>query len=292
MIDYRGTEKKDLITSLKAAEAFLRGQNMGPAITQELNDWSAKSPYAALEAAKNREELAEAMQSTGSGSIFLRSHGVFQYHAIADTDGIGRQLYKDLCQWGCFSGMMTMDYKPSDGERQLHLVQQYAKRLREQEGRGASILRTAKALSRMTEEKLAETFLKSDLGGRYKIEETLSEALNLAEEGQKLQATGPFDRYGVVTDMPQDREAMRLAIAPVKKALEPFYKTGEVQMLGVGEFADDFSLTGVMFVATKAAAQAVADHLPLREVFNSKAEKIPPTPPAARPKPTPAAPKP
>lgn len=323
MTDYRGVDKQDVISSLKAGEAFLRSLNLGPATEEMLDAWLAKDPYSTLEAAETHEDLANAMAETGSGHVWARAGGVFHTHALADSDGVALKAYQDLSRWGAFAGAITMDYQPTDNEFQRDTILTYAAyalaqngsflSLAAQDSIDASIEKKKAAtvafwkdhagndeiikqeLNRCEEKRqrmheilvnlpqdlaaLSKAYEEMELDARYAVEETLLAASGLG--GKKVALPeGPFERYGIFMDpLPSGFDAMRNdpTLQKINQVLEPFWALGEVRQTGIGQIVESKKEWGMMFVGTKAAAQAVADAMPERQLVNAKGAIIPPS---------------
>lgn len=318
--DYRGVPKSAVIDSLKQAEAFVNGLNLGPATAQEMAAWAAGKPYEAIAAASTRKELAEAMSRTGSEHHFLRLSDIFRHHALADDAGTqARALYGAVKRWGGFSGITTADYRRTNEEQDAHLVKMMAPYTHGAEGRQRfaafekdvrealadtadmpawerqkveSFLDDLRAVRGMIEGQadLADLFYKRDLRGRHQILTVLRAVSGLEQRESVLPQEGPFGRYGIVLDgvgRGVTFDDMMKEAAPFQdrlgKALAPFYETGEVQMTGIGAITRDFNKSGLMFAATRPAAEAVAAAFPDRLVVDHEGR------PVAKPK---AAPRP
>ena len=317
MVDYRGVDKEDVINSLRQAEAFLRQLNLGPATTKNLDSWLAKDPYSKIEAATDRKALAQAMSETGSAWVFLRAGQVFRHHALADTNGIGLKIYQGVASWGGFDGAMTLEYGQVDEEHQVHLAVECAKFVAAQ---GEKLSATAQKNIDTVMDELRENYpddleecavieqqihdmiiktrqgdikgaaheyLQNDLNIRYTIEEALQGASGLAD--QKLAVIWPLARYGIVIDKPSKNfEEMKAATDSLRTQmdtlLKPFYETDEVGMTGIGSITDDWQKSGIIFEATKPAAQAVANKMPQCVVIDHTGKRIMPSAKAVAPK--------
>jgi hypothetical protein len=298
MVDYRGVEKQDIINSLQQAEAFLRRLDMGPATVKVLDDWLAKDPYAKIEAATTREALATAMKQMQSTSVFLRAGDIFVHHALVDTDGVGRKIFEGLGAWGGLSGTITADYRPTDEEQDAHLVIEYTKLIAALEMKGK--------LPEKVLAKYKEDFLQMHGSERHEFKESLYEATGLFEKFRALKPIGPFDLYGIPIEAmsdpinnpmsPDDTKALTISLLPlceqIRTILAPFLKTDEAETYGgdhaiviIGQITEDWKNMGVAFIATKSAAQAVADRLPEYKLINREGIQVVPSPKTAAPKP-------
>lgn len=135
MPGYRGIDKEALILSLQAGEAFLRGLNLGPATERLLDKRFTKGFYADLAAATDDASLTRAMLQIQRDPPFVQNMLVFYYHAILDTDGIGKKVYDGLNAWGAFFGTMTgpmsADALQSIAERKTHITRLHFNRAEE-----------------------------------------------------------------------------------------------------------------------------------------------------------------
>lgn len=309
-IDYRGIGKAEVLSTLQAAEAFLRHLNIGPETAKVLDEWLARDPYGKIAAAQDRVELAQVMSETGSASVLMRLNDVFLFHALVDTDGLARKLYEDLSGWGAFSGMTTMEYRRTDEEKDSHLIVEYAKRLIKMDANqvAASLKETLMGFAERNgaeryhglienmmelivstyegnEAAVRDAFLQGDLHFRHVMKAAFSQASGLAEREDELNIPAVFDRFGIVSEAGAI-DPMKMRDNPVFRemsaALEPFYKTSEVQMTGFGIITfDEPRKVGIVFTATRPAALAVAQRLPQLEVIDSRGEPLSPASPAA-----------
>lgn len=320
MLDYRGIDKQDVLDSLHCGEAFLRSLNLGPATTKELDDWVAGSPYAAIQAATNREELAHAV---GGAWPFMCSFDLLRHHALVDTNGVGLRIFEDIARWGAFDGARGGGETLADTERDAHLVVEYTKILAAQ---GPATL--AKSLNRLTETVtefaqknshtdpqlyadaaqqmldmidkgarndaagVAQDFLSSAGHIRYVIETALCHATGL--DDQAMTVPSPFERYGIPFDcLPADPAQRKATFESLKQQINmivmPLFATGETLGNGYGAFGKDHKLSGLFFEVTRPVVQGIVDQFPQFRVVDSNGVQIMPTSPAP-PAPRPTAP--
>lgn len=313
MTDYRGTPKEEVIESLQNGVDFLRKLDLGPATKADIDTWLAQKPYDTIAAASDRKELATAMRASGSAGAFIRLREIFRHHALVDTNGIGKNTYENMSKWGAFSGGTLTSYTPSDAEQDTHLIQQYANIIATDLERDGSLpaplqekvdevidafkerngedkydgleedLKNILHAARTNDDKAIEaTFLSHDLHGRHVMKSVFNYVSGLAEKDEEYRAPAVFSGYGIAVDgLPNNFGAMQKILDPVideaSKILEPFYETDEVQRTGIGGITRDQSQSGFMFVATKVAAQAVADQMPNAKVIDYEGNVIAPS---------------
>jgi len=94
---------------------------------------------------------------------------------------------------------------------------------------------------------------------------------------------------------PPDIQELTLSLLPLgeqmRTILAPFVKTDEVEsyggehaMVAMGPITDDYKNMGLLFIATKSAAQAVADQMPEYKLINQDGIQVKPSPKPATPK--------
>ena len=314
--DYRGVPQATVIASLKKAETFLLGLNMGPETAKEIGAWATPATYKRLGAAQTRVELARAMTETGAGGGFLRLREVLELHALADRQGRNeRVLFRTLSSWGAFHGMVLAVYTPMNEEMDRHIVRQLSAMT---QGPGAQT-RLAAVLHELAKaevalaatEKAQRSQVKDllDMGGRVSVLlakgddpvaffqngslrerhlfiQILRAASGTEPERATLKVPGPFGRYGValVEGKGHGFDVLQKLAAPIMpvvgKALEPYYETDEVGMTGLGAITSDFNKVGLIIDMTRPAALAVAAALPAPyTLIDSKAQPVKPVAP-------------
>ncbi|TVQ85004.1 MAG: hypothetical protein EA357_01565 [Micavibrio sp.] len=305
MARYHGYDKQHIIQSLKNAEEFMRGLDIGPATTAFLDVWAKKEPYRKLEAAKTDEELVTAVRKTEAGGIFLRSHDIFRAHALRDTDGTARGIYKDLACWGAFSGMVTQELRPSDVEESIYLFKFYKKYIDLHLDSDMIVSESARdrhpLLRDIEKDYAAKTvgqfcaILRDGLPGEEQTELVLSSAFaaisGLEEkEGDKLKIEPSLKAFGIESpyqgnDFQQMQASMQDFMPILHEVLEEFEKLDEAERIMVGSITKDQSKSGVLFIASDRAAQAVMRALPDQTVLDYNGDPMrfaPPRPKISR----------
>ncbi len=309
--DYRGISQATVIASLKKAEAFLTGLNLGPETAKEISAWATQATYDRLAAAKTREELAQAMDETGARSGLLRLQEVLELHALADRRAQGaRPLYRTLSSWGAFHGVVLAVYTPMNEEMDRHIVKTLSAMTKGPQAQtmlAAVMHELAKAEAALPANAAAERSQVKDLLGmggrvaallakgddpvaffhagslreRHLFIQILRAASGTQQEKAELKAPGPFARYGVPLAEGKAHgfgKLQKLAepiMDVVGKALEPYYATDEVGMTAVGGITADFNKVGLVIDMTRPAALAVAASLPAGyELVDSKGKPV------------------
>ena len=122
MTEYHGIGKEYLVASVKSAETFLRLLNLGPATDRMLDERFSYAFYATLNAADSPASLTKAILHIQAESPFVENMLVFYYHAILDTDGMGKEVYDGLNAWGAFSGTLFSYDATRAAERKAHII--------------------------------------------------------------------------------------------------------------------------------------------------------------------------
>jgi hypothetical protein len=314
--DYRGISQTAVIASLKKAEAFVTGLNIGPETAKEIAAWATPATYDRLAASGTRTELARAMAETGAANGLLRLQEVLELHALADRRARGaRPLYRALSSWGAFHGMLTAAYTPMNEEMDRHIVQTLSTMTKGPQAQtmlAAVMHELAKAEAALPATASAERSQVRDLlkmGGRvgtllargddpvaffragslrerHLFIQILHAISGTEQERKELKALGPFARYGVPLAEGKGHSFAKLQemaepiMGPVGKALEPYYETDEVGMTGVGGITADFNKLGLIIDMTRPAALAVMAALPAGyELVDSKGKPVRPAAP-------------
>lgn len=325
MTDYRGVDQTAVCKSLAAAHDFLRQLDLGPATAAKLDGWrNDKDSLNKISTATDSKSMAQAMRETGSSNIFLRHAELLRYHALLDTDGVGNRIYTDLCKWGGLSGSMTTSYGPVDQEQDVYLITEYTKNAQGQQQiaplsygtrlgnflddvkkRNPDIAAELESQVQSLVEKayakddkgLADEVLQSSLRQRNIVKQGLFYISGLSQDVQNLNVPQAFGRYGIAVDSSkfatndQAEEAKYDLAEQAHDVLGDFYDTDEVQMATVGTITNDGKQSGLVFVSTRRAAKALADHFNQQQkVIDQAGHQVLPsaqgkplTPPAPQP---------
>lgn len=233
---YRGVDQNEVAQSIETAVEFLTGLNIGPECNKLAASVTEGNKLENIRNAQTDAKLVTAVNESGAASAFIRLANALYYHAHANTDGKGLDALKGLAKWGAIGGARDMALHPSDMEINDHLNELPA----------------------------IENIYAPIPGVEY-----------------------PFDMYGLTVknaSVLSKEEASQLyqeKLAPkVQEILEPFFAKNEVRMVGVGLVGEwrntKTPKTGVVFEATREAAQAVADAFPEHDVINSRDETVSP----------------
>lgn len=120
MPSYRGISQKEIVESLTDAVDFLDKNPLGPETQKRVDQIRAKLPALAL--AKSDLAFKNAIADSGANWLFLRTTDVWKYHAAANTDNQGRDIFERLNKWGIFDGFMTLESNAVDGEQKAWLA--------------------------------------------------------------------------------------------------------------------------------------------------------------------------
>jgi len=316
---YFGVAQAELIASINDGLALLETYTPGSECQKRIDALRAVDPatgqskLGAIAAAADDVALAAAVRQSGINWVFARMGDVLRFHAAQDTDGTGTDVHRRLVAWNATGGAMTMEYNKVDEECDSWLALQRGRLIPATPETKAALENNAAAVSQQPEAvknavramvkiisgtgagadeaALKESFLKLSLHERH-IVNRVFQAVTREEEKDLTQAASPLGRFGVVIP---DLTAKKISWtdasvkdirAKVEEALQPFYATDEVQMTGIGLVYDDRNRpgTGIVFVATVRAAEAVAAALPGLEVAKSDGSVVAPKTPAVPPR--------
>lgn len=266
MPNYLGLEKEGLIRSINDALELLETHSIGPECQKHIDKLrtvdaaTGQSPLGAIAAATDDVALAKAVGSSGAPWLFKRTAEVLYFHGDNNTAGKGRDILTQLHKWDALGGARTLELGLVDQEAEKWLKRRLIRR---------AVLKV--------------------FGKTYK---------------EPAEAKSPFQYYGaVIDDLSSGKinwtdSSVKKIREKVDEALEPFRATGDVRMVGIGIIMDFNSASeeamrkaplGVMFEATKRAAQAVADALPDYKTIDGSGGIIVPqtrtNPPKSGPKP-------
>jgi hypothetical protein len=303
--DYRGVSPDLIVSSLDRADAMLRGAALGPATTQRLDEWKARDPLEEIARAPDSKALAAAVRR--HGNHLNRYHSVFEERALLDVSGrpgyVGAaDLYRDLNSWGAFGGAELMAYYPIDGEMDAYRAATLVSVVRRGLWRPSALGRyalaasfmaqgaverarlnwnLARALAASSRQSVTRFFLSLDIRHRHLLVDALSYISGLDKRRPDLAVESPMIRFGVaLPDLPDNFGEMGKILGPLRaraeKILEPFYETDEIAMSGIGMIGEKDS--GVIFMGSRRAAQALANALPDQVVVDSNGNRLRPKP--------------
>jgi hypothetical protein len=314
MPSYRGVEQSEILRSIDDALELLETHSTGPECQKLIDQLraGAGSPLAAIRNAADDQGLAAAIRGSGLNWLFICTAEVLQFHAVNNTDGKGLDTVQRLHAWGAGSGARAMAYYAIDGETDTWLAAAYARKtpmteetLENLAAVAASLTQSEEALGKAfkavmqlielgaqgaTDAEMAPVFLALDLHERHIAHGALA-AVSLGGAEKNLEFERPMGRFGVVIEGMKERlVGSRDAIVDdirsrVETALSPFYETDEVSMVGIGIITNDFDTSpqGIVFGASRRAAQAVADAVPELKVLDHEGRGIAPNAPKPPP---------
>lgn len=322
---YRGVDKIDLMRSIAASVAWLKSQQLGPASSLMLGEFREYELLTALDKAQTDAEVAKAMQDSNVGRLLFRFHDVFAYETESYSRSgpmpEETKLFLNLRRWGAFSpGNQGPDLPELEEEIRQFRIRKALAHLSEagMAPGSAQEERFGKIIAEVEEEdsKKADWLdsmvpilvLLQDVGDDAEIRRLITEnvrdtdillkavhgTLDVRPPPGIATAGAPILPYNVPLDedlnelMELPRDKLQARIAPLKQrvreALAPFYEIDEVEKLSSGLIGNITSY-GVIFHATRRAAQAVADTLRDVRVFDMQGRRITPggKPPAVVP---------
>ncbi len=115
MPSYRNTSQIAIMASINDARALLEYHCSGPALAQHLARISDDA-ISAIGNARDDNELAKAIRDSRIEDNFIYIAKLLRFHAEADTDGKGLEIYKNLAKWGGFTGARGMSRSALDEE--------------------------------------------------------------------------------------------------------------------------------------------------------------------------------
>jgi len=312
---YRGIAKEDIIQSLRNAIDLLTTHSTGTECQKVLSRLTTagdngQSPLEIIAAAKDDKTLAQAMRTAGVSGTFSELRDLMQYHAHADTDGKGGAVFDGLACWDGMSAATLLVYTPLNKEMDSWLAAAYARHipftaentqkitqflddLGAERRSSPDAIQMAKDGALMFVEQAAlgdaksirQSFTEMSLHERHLM--TLALQVNSGLFDAPRTAPAALARFGIHLGALEDKvdlhdpavEALRLQM---DKVLRPFYETDEVSMTGLGMITEDYKQVGIMFVATRRAAEAVAAAMQDQTVMDGKGKRVlPPGTPRA-----------
>lgn len=315
MAIYRGIEQAEILSSIQNAKVLLEKHSTGAESKKMLArldaaDETGQSSLQKIAAAQDDKSLADAVRSSGAAGIFSQLHDLMEYHAYADTDGKGGAVFDSIAAWNGMSEMVFAVYTPLNAEMDSWLAASYAGHidftpentqkisaflddLGAERRSDPEAVKMAKDAALMFVEQAAlgdaktirHSFNEMDLHERHLL--TLSLKVHSGLFDVRRPAPSALSGYGIHLGALEDKinlrdpavEALRLKM---EEALMPFYEADEVSRTGLGMITADYKEVGIMFVATRRAAEAVAAALPDQKIIDYSGKRIlPPGTPRA-----------
>lgn len=315
MAIYRGIEQAEIISSIRNATALLEKHSTGAACKKMLArldtpDETGQSPLEKITAAQDDKSLAEAVRASGAAGVFSQLGELLEYHAYADTDGKGGAVFDSIAAWNGMSAAVLAVYTPLNAEMDSWLAASYASHvaftpentekigtfldaLGAERRSDPQAIKMAKDGALMFVEQAAlgdakairQSFNEMDLHERHLL--TLSLKVHSGLFDVRRPAPSALSGYGIHLGALEDNvnlhdPAVEALHQKMEEALMPFYETDEVSRTGLGMITADYKQVGVMFVATRRAAEAVAAALPDQKIIDHSGKRIlPPGTPRA-----------
>lgn len=236
MPQYRGIDQQDICTSIAATRDLLRAHSTGPALDNHLNIVSAEA-LDAIAAARTDAELARAIADSYIEANFVWVAQLLRFHAEADTDGRGLDVYRGLLCWGALAGSRAMILSEVDVE-----IEKY--------------------LGRQSDETRARALFNAAVVNREVQTLSAFKAFVIEIEGMK---------EGLLPDPYAPIEIICEELTQ-KYADDPSFKR---LMIGAPSAAPD-APQGIVFIATLPMAVAIADAYPAFKVKTAGGTLIPP----------------
>lgn len=235
MPQYRGLDQKDICTSIVAARGLLRAHSTGPALDSHLDKVSGEA-LEAIATARTDAELSRAIADSYVEANFVWVAQLLRFHAEADTDGRGLDIYRGLLCWGALSGNRAMILSEVDVEIEKYIGAQ-------SDATRARALFNAAAVSREVSELSAFKAFVIEIAGM--------------KEGLLPDPYAPVEM--ICEELTQ------------KYAGDPSFKR---MMIGAPSAAPD-APQGIVFIATLPVAVAIADAYPAFKVKTAGGTHIP-----------------
>lgn len=310
MPSYLGVHQRDVVASIGDTLALLETYSIGPAAQAQIDALRAvdpatgKSKLGAIAAALDDMSLIHAVKNSGVTEFFGSVGEVLQFHAQQNTGGKGTALWQSLMSWNGFGASQSLSYTETVAECDSWLAASRAKIIPMTQDSLDKIHALAHATSKNPDaignalvvmtamvsvnhaggdvDGMTHLFLNLSLHERHIVNKTF--AAITQENAPKIHAPGPFALYGVVIDdmtsgkIGWDDESLRPLVERTSSALAPFHQTGDVQRFMVGRITPPDApeqLEGFLIIATRRAAQAVADALPEFRVIDRDGIALP-----------------
>lgn len=251
MPSFRGTPQSELMNVIEETLAFIEARALGPQTQATIDalragDANGTSKLSAIAKARSDEALVKAVTDADLTTFFTWGTEFLEYHAKCDTDGKGYTVLRDLVQ----SGLMN-DYT-FDPREHLGYPKEFA--------------------DFMKGHKIRKVFNAVHPGIRHKLDD--------------LDKESPMAQYGILNDERAEERGpvLKELRSRVQEILEPYAQLREARHIGFDliERTDEIEAAsadwGVMFYATRRAAQAVADALPNKTVVCLDGQRISPQP--------------
>jgi hypothetical protein len=314
---YRGIAQEDIVKSINNAIDLLTTHSTGIECKKMLSRLTTagengQSPLEIIAKAKDDKALTEAVSVSGAAGVFSQLRDLLQYHAHADTAGKGGAVYDGLAAWDGMSAATFAVYTPLNEEIDSWLAAAYAKHipftaentqkitqfldaLGAERRSSPDAIQMAKDGALMFVEQAAlgdaksirQSFKEMDLHERHLMTLALQVHSGLFDAPRK--APSALSGYGIhlgalaaqVNLHDPSVEALRLKMDEV---LTLFYEADEVTRTGLGMITEDRKEVGIMFVATRRAAEAVAAAMPDQTILDYKGQRVLPPGTPAMPK--------
>jgi hypothetical protein len=298
---YRGVEQSVVVQSINDIVDLLKKNPSGPVVEESFKDFSSDK----IAQATTDIELAQAVSESGICGRLCWIHDLLLFHAINDTGGKGREVYKTLMSWDAASGARAAVFDESDAEIEAYIAKNSTLSFRFKKA-SLGVKEWQVYADEMPQDDQKKTGVISRIFNRVKA--TAEDAAGFARLffGKEMPfvtfgASSSLGRYGLVIDDLTEGKinwrdpACAADREKVEQILAPFYELDEVESTGIGligNFQSSSRKVGVVFDSTRRVAEAVAAAFPDRVVLDEKSQPV--TAPKAPPGPaaTPLAPQP
>lgn len=309
MPQFRGVDRDAICDSLRRAQAFLSRFSIDPGWLPV--KWDPEEALPKIAAADSDLALAHAMTETRTGVFFQPFYHFFGHYALADSDPASIYLFRDLSRWGAFdvatrhhlpvelaaiiAADMARSLDPADFQDGSYVHQ----RLRKAFAQAAS---GNDALNRTRERMLVNFMVKGQVNPDNIVRKDFlalrrdeqEYALRILRQAKAydsartlLEGFSPFGLYCLVVDpLPAEKrnEHIAMMLEPVREdmgaVLAPYTERGEIlsQRMSLMKAGGP---GGYVMMATRAAAQALADRLPDWPVVDINGDRLPPVSPGS-----------
>lgn len=123
MPSYRGISQVEIVSSIADARTLLAAHSTGPALEDHLHKVSDYA-LSIIAHASTDAELASAIKDSYIEANFVWIAKLLRFHAEANTDGKGLDVYKNVAKWGGLDGARAMILSAVDVEIDQYIEKQ------------------------------------------------------------------------------------------------------------------------------------------------------------------------
>lgn len=128
-----GVEAADIADSIRKAGQFIQDLNVGPATNEFIAPLLDEENLNTIKNAPTNEELKQSLRITKIDYVLLCVRELLTYHAAANTDNIGADIYREITRWAGLDGVALGGDAYVEDEIEHHIRFQPKKNLSEPE---------------------------------------------------------------------------------------------------------------------------------------------------------------